>query len=227
MAALRRTPPPPTPRSRPEYQKSFITRVHQVLSMGYERLDPRALADQEEEDITGELTRAMQTALQDPHSPRWAKNFWAQEEIPVHGQGRLGKRRPRVDIQVMQHGVAKRPRFRFEAKRLHDARSRRAYLGHDGLGCYLEGRYAPDDEMAGMLGYVQQGTVEDHAASLAQMLRKNPKRYFVTEHGQWAVAPVVATQSTYRSVHERVDPLPCIMLLHTLLPFIGRFPQTV
>jgi len=90
----RRTPPPSTPRSRPEYQRSFITRVHQVLSMGYERLDPRAPAGHEEEDITGELTRAMQTALQDPGSPRWAKNFWTQEEIPVHGQGRLGKRRP-------------------------------------------------------------------------------------------------------------------------------------
>lgn len=219
MAALRRTPPPPTPRSRPEYQKSFITRVHQVLSIGYERLDPRALANQEEEDITGELTRAMQTALQDPHSPRWAKNFWAQEEIPVHGQGRLGKRRPRVDIQVMQHGVAKRPRFRFEAKRLHDAPSRRAYLGHDGLGCYLEGRYAPDDAMAGMLGYVQQGTVGYHAASLAQLLQNDPKRYGVTEHGQWTEVQVVATLSTYRSGHGRVDPLSDIALLHTLLPF--------
>jgi len=119
----------------------------------------------------------------------------------------------------MQHGVAKRPRFRFEAKRLHDARSRRAYLGHDGWECYLEGRYARDDDTAGMLGYVQQGTVEDHAASLAQMLRNKPKRYCVTEHGQWVEARVVATLSTYRSVHERVDPLPCIVLLHTLLPF--------
>ena len=226
MAVLRRTPPPSPPRNRPDYQRSFITRVHQVLSMGYERLDPRALAGHEEEDITGELTLAMQTALQDPGSPRWAKNFWTQEEIPVHGQGRLGKRRPRVDIQVMQHGVAKRPRFRFEAKRLHDARSRRAYLGHDGLGCYLEGRYAPDDKMAGMLGYVQQGTVEDHAAWLSETLRNDPKAYCVAEWGQWAEAQVSATLSTYRSVHERVSPLPSIVLLHTLLPFAGDTPTS-
>ena len=227
MTPVRRTPPPPTPRSRPEYQRSFITRVHQVLSMGYERLDSRALTGHEEEDITGELTRAMQTALEDSGAPRWVKNFWAQEEVPVHGQGRLGKRRPKVDIQVMQHGVVKRPRFRFEAKRLHDSRSRRRYLGHDGLGCYLDGRYAHDDETAGMIGYVQQGAVEDHAASLAQMLRNDPKRYWVTEQGQWTHAQVLATLSTYRSVHERVNPLPCIVLLHTLLPFVGRLPRTV
>jgi len=220
MGVLRRTPSPSTPRNRPEYRRSFITRVHQVLRMGYERLDAGALAANEEEDITGELTRAMQTALQDPRSPRWAKNFWAEEEIPVHRQGQTGKHRPRVDVQIMEHGIAKRPRFRFEAKRLHDAGSRRKYLGCDGLGCFLDGRYASDDETAGMIGYVQQGTVEGHAARLSQTLRNDPKTYCVTEHGHWTAVQVVATLSTYRSVHKRIDPLPCLVVLHTLLCFV-------
>ncbi len=226
MGVVRRKSPPSSPCNRSDYQKSFTTRVHQVLSMGYARLNVGSLAASKEEDITGELTCAMQTALQEPGAPRWAKYFWVQEEIPVHGQGREGKRRSRVDIQVMQHGRTKRPRFRFEAKRLHDTRSRREYLGRDGLGCYLTGRYASDDTMAGMLGYVQKGTVEHQATSFAEAFGSDPKRYGITEEGHWTHVQVVATLTTYRSVHDRVEPLPPIVLLHTLLAFAGEAPPS-
>ena len=219
MGFARRQQPCPKSRNKPAYQTSFVTRSHSILWMGYERLDARSFAGSQEEDITGELTRALQCALQDPRSPRWAKNFWAQEETRVHGHERLGKRRFRIDIQIMQHGIARRPRFRFEAKRLHDTSSRSEYLGNDGLGCYLDGRYADDDEIAGMLGYVQQGTVKAHAESLAEALKANPETYRVTERGQWTEFQVVKTLLTFRSIHKRLRSLPRIVLLHTLLSF--------
>ena len=115
MGFARRRQPRPQSHNKPEFQTSFVTHTHCLVRMGYERLDVRSFADRQEEEITGELTRAMQSALQDPRSPRWAKNFWVHEETRVHGHGRLGKRRFRIDIEIMRHGLAERPRFRFEA----------------------------------------------------------------------------------------------------------------
>jgi hypothetical protein len=219
MGFARRQQSRPRSANRPAYQASFVTRSHSIVRMGYERLDARSFTAHQEEDITGELTRAMQCVLQDPHAPRWAKNFWANEETRVHGHGRLGKRRFRIDIEIMQHGLATRPRFRFEAKRLHDTRSRTEYFGSDGLGCYLDGRYARDDEIAGMLGYVQSGSVKDHAASLAKALKDDPRTYAVAEGGQWTEFQVVKMLATFRSIHRRSPPLPRIIVLHTLLSF--------
>ena len=219
MGFARRQQPRPQSGNKPDYQTSFVTRSHSLVRMGYERLDARTFASHQEEEITGELTRAMQCALQDTRSPRWAKNFWAHEETRVHGHQRLGKRRFRIDIEIMRHGVAQRPRFRFEAKRLYDTGSRNEYLGKEGLGCYLDGRYASDDAMAGMLGYVQQGTVKAHAESLAKTLKAHQKTYCVAERGQWTELPVVKMLSTFRSIHKRSRPLPRIVVLHTLLLF--------
>jgi len=44
--------------NKPEYETSFVVRSHSLLSMGYVRLDAPSFAQHEEEDITGELTRA-------------------------------------------------------------------------------------------------------------------------------------------------------------------------
>jgi hypothetical protein len=187
--------------------------------MGYARLDAPSLVRHEEEEITGELTRAMQAAVQDPDAPRWARHFWPSEETPVHEPGRLGKRRRRIDIQIMQHGLTPRPRFRFEAKPLHDSGSRREYFGNEGLGRFLDGRYAKDDKTAGMLGYVQEGTAACQAGALADALKADPKRYRVGQDGEWREWRVVEGLSTFRSVHRRARPLPPITLLHTLLLF--------
>jgi hypothetical protein len=147
------------------------------------------------------------------------KNFWAHEEKRVHGHERLGKRRFRIDIEIMRHGVTKRPSFCFEAKRLHNASSRKQYLGNDGLGCYVDGRYASGDEIAGMLGYVQQGTLKAHAEALAKELQADRETYRVAERGEWTEFQVVKMLSTFRSIHKRSDPLPRIVVLHTLLLF--------
>lgn len=207
------------PGNRTEYRASFITRIHTVLGMGYARLDASIYAHLDEEEITGELTRAMQDAVQDRASPTWTKHFWVHEEVRVHAKDRKGKRRVRVDIEIMQHGLSPRPHFRFEAKRLIDGRSRRTYLGREGLGCLLDGRYAREDRYAGMLGYVQAGSGSDHANRLASILLRMPGKYSVAEEGHWIGAQVVADLSTYRSIHRRPEGLPEIVVLHTFLVF--------
>ena len=205
--------------NKPIYRSSFVQRAHCVLQMGYDLLDAAAFCNSQEEDITGELTRSMQTAVEGRDAPRWAKNFWASEEVRVADDSRLGKRRKRIDIEIIQHQAGPRPRFRIEAKRLHSPASRRDYLGEDGLGCFLDGRYAKKDQMAGMLGYVQEGTLELHAEAIGEFLKKKPTKYAVAPNGGWAKATILKDLATYRSVHGRVKPLPAIVILHTLLSF--------
>ncbi len=55
---------------------------------------------------------------------------------------------------------AGRPEYNFEAKRLfRPGFPASKYLGRDGLGCFLDGRYARAYHEAGMLGYVQSDSV--------------------------------------------------------------------
>ncbi len=201
------------------YRTSLVNRSHQVLKMGYDLLDPASLAASEEEAITGRLTKAMQDALENLEAPLWAKNFWAVEETRVNDSEREGKRRLRIDIEVIEHRRGPRPRFRFEAKRLRNSASRREYLGHDGLGCFLDGRYAASDPDAGMLGYVQEGKVTDHVAELCDSLLHDPSRFRVAQDGGWKEHRLVKGLQTYASSHQRTGGLPGILIFHTLLNF--------
>lgn len=203
----------------PVYRISFVSRSHQILRMGYDRLDAPKLSRHGEEEITGELTRSMQEALQDRRAPRWAKNFWAVEETRVHEETRLGKNRLRIDIEIIRSQAGPRPRFRFEAKRLHDVTSRREYLGDDGMGCFLDGRYAGEDSIAGMLGYVQANTVVSHATALKQALKADAEKYATLDDDQWIPTKFIKAFASYRTSHSRTKGLPDIILQHTLLDF--------
>ena len=105
------------------------------------------------------------------------------------------------------------------AKRLRDAASRRSYLGEDGLGCFLDGRYAKEDSIAGMLGYVQQDSVQGQARRVADTLEAAPENYALVAEGQWREVAIVRELSTFRSIHSRRRPLGPITLLHTFLLF--------
>jgi hypothetical protein len=205
--------------NRVSYRTSLVNRSHHVLKMGYDLVDPVSLAASEEEVITGRLTKAMQDALEDLEAPLWAKNFSAVEETRVNDSEREGKRRLRIDIEVIEHKRGPRPRFRFEAKRLRDSDSRREYLGHDGLGCFLDGRYAASDPDAGMLGYVQEGKAADHVVKIADYLLRDPVRFGVSQDGGWKEHRLVNGLQTYASSHQRTGALPDIVIFHTLLNF--------
>jgi hypothetical protein len=205
--------------NRTDYRRSFVNRSHAILKNGYDRLDSASFAGSEEEDITGELSRAMQGSLEDLQAPLWAKNFSVIEEERVHDDKRLGKRRLRIDIAVIHHQRGPRPRFRFEAKRLRDTDSRRDYLGSEGLGCFLDGRYAKDDPDAGMLGYVQSDSPATHVVALREALARDSKRYQIHEGGEWREHPITKGLSTFQSVHFRTNIGSQIIIFHTLLDF--------
>jgi hypothetical protein len=159
----------------------------------------------------------MQAALQDARAPKWAKNFWATEEGRLNAPGRKGKNRLRIDIEVMQHTRGARPSLQFEAKRLGPRSSHLRYLGKKGLACFLDGRYAAGSEVAGMLGYVQAGTIEDHANTLERALEKHSDKYLVRGGGKWVAFVIIAGLATYRTIHQRSGSLAPIMVFHSLL----------
>jgi hypothetical protein len=193
-----------------------VIRVHQLLKLGYDSLNPAEFAAAREETITGGLTAAMKTVLRSRTAPDWTADLTVGEEVYVEDGIRRGKRRLRIDIEFEQVRRGPRPIFQFEAKRLRSAASLRAYVGRDGLGCFLDGRYAREQDIADMLGYIQSGTVEQRTAQLAGKLDSH-RGTLAT--GRWQPRPCAPRLPTYQTRHRRTARLGPITILHSLLVF--------
>jgi len=185
MAISNQPRPPGRHPQRDEYLPSFVSHAHQLLKLGYDGLNPAEFATEREETITGSLTAAMKSVLRSRTAPEWTADLTVQDEVHVEDGIRRGKRRLRIDIEFEQVRRGPRPIFQFEAKRLRSAASLSAYLGSGGLGCFVDGRYAKDQDMAGMLGYIHAGTVEQRAVQLASKLDKHPSTLTT---GRWPPA---------------------------------------
>lgn len=191
-----------------------------MLALVYERLDRPSFREIQEPSITGELVRSMKEVLELEDAPDWAIPLCVADDPPQNVEGRLGKRRRRIDIEVERAGRGKRPRFHFEAKRLHDSSSLGAYVGIDGLQLFVRGIYSPDSNEAGMLGYVQAGTCSFWARELKKRLAANPGKYKLRADGS-LTRILLARQlgESHRSRHDRPNPKGPISIFHTFLLF--------
>lgn len=200
------------------YAESLCRHAHELVMMGYGRLRPSDHVASQETEITGELVRAMREAMQEASAPDWVARYALRDDPPLDVPGRYGKARPRVDIEfeLVRHGT--RPLLRFEAKRLGPGHSTSAYLGEDGLGCFLSGKYPLNHPEAGMLGYVQDGNAGAWAKRIASGLNKAPALYFL--HRKWRKRRVLATcDHTYRTVHAPPKVEGLVTVHHVLLSF--------
>lgn len=197
------------------YRMSFVTRVHTLVAVGYARLDPQDLASREETEITGMLVDAIDEYLQSTQAPTWAHRFAVHDDRPLTSMGKLGKSRPRVDIELERTQRGPRPSFQFEAKRLYASGSVAAYVGDDGLGCFTSGRYAADHATAGMLGYVQSETVSAWTAKVEKGIRKAKKKLRIIDKCACWTSVKLTGHASYRSAHRR-NPTP-ITVYHTFL----------
>ena len=173
------------------YAKQLRAHAHRLIAEGYARMDKAAFASEQEPAITGELVRQMRAYLESGAGvPAWVRHYSIHDDPPLNVDGRLGKARPRVDIEFERVAYGPRPRLRFEAKRLNSTNGHTVsvYLGRDGLGCFLSGRYPATHGEAGMLGYVQSEDETAWSERIAEALRRNGPRYAV-------VAPPLAPES--------------------------------
>lgn len=201
-----------------EFRGMFVGCVHQLVRLGYDRLDPATYSNTHETVITGQLIQAMEEVCDDPpeHIKSWIGFYNPTEETPIHATHRRGSNRQRLDIRVTSSHTLPRSRFCFEAKRLGPNHPVSTYLGNEGLGCFLNGEYARGDDTGGMLGYVQSNTVDHWVAQIAQSLDRSPETYYVIDG--WSPHPIAdGPNDTFRTQHLRSTVGRNITVYHSLL----------
>lgn len=203
------------------YCRALREHAHHLIARGYEQLRNAVFTEAEEQTITGALVSEMRRVLEsETDAPTWASHYSIHEDPPLSVPGRRGRARPRVDIELERLAPGRRPRLRFEAKRLcspgHPVRS---YLGEEGLGCFLSEKYPTTHGEAGMLGYVQSEDEGTWAAQLAHRLDQGGEEYrsVPPPFAQQAVDP--ALLHTYASHHQVRSGEERIVVHHVLLRF--------
>lgn len=203
-----------------DYLEVFVKRVHKLLGLAYKDLNHNEFATSEEEDITGELIRAMESLLDSPVTPDWSAWYSVREESRIHSKHRRGKRRRRIDIRIDCSEMRPCSRMSFEAKRLGLKHGTSEYIGKDGLQRFLDGSYAHNETIAGMLGYVQEGEPNEWALKVEKTINENAEKLGLLDSSPWRHKQQVnELPHTYRSGHERPSVGQAIEIFHTFLIF--------
>lgn len=214
------TPLPPDVDLRIAHRQALRERAIELLRLGHLNLDTRSFATSEEEDITGKLKEAIEAIIEvAPNAPSWVNRYTVCDEEKPSGTPKLGKRRPRIDITIKRRWRLREshPRFRFEAKRLKADKRISAYFGKEGIGCFLRGFYPLTHPEAGMIGYVQAGTLSEWQHRLGDFAKRNAARLRVVSDGDWKDYKCSLPNS---SVTEHSHPgFPRITIIHLLLSF--------
>jgi hypothetical protein len=191
-----------------------------LLQLGYDRLAPAAYSRAQEPEISGDLAQAIDDVLSERVKP-WMDKFSVHDDPPVHDGRRKGNRRKRLDLRIDSGSFHPRARFRFEAKRLGKRHLVTVYLGAEGLGRFLRGDYAREDDHAGMLGYVQSGDLQSWGKEIAVTLDAAPAEYKVDISLPFALVALSSTSSLqgYRSRHNRSTVGRTILIDHILMWF--------
>lgn len=205
---------------RTEHQRALRGHAVELLKRGHAKLDAASFSAAEEEDITGKLKEAIEAVIEvAPDAPAWMERYTVYDEEKPSGTTKLGKRRPRIDITVKRRWKLRElhPRFRFEAKRLKADRRISAYFGKEGIGCFLRGTYPLTHPEAGMIGYVQAGTLDEWQQRLGGYAKRNARRLRVVPSGDWkdykcALSNSSITKHRHPSFHQ-------LAIIHLLLRF--------
>jgi hypothetical protein len=213
--------------NRDAYRETFIRHVHRLLQLGYESVVPTRFTDAEEDEITGELCKRMKQLTEEEPSENWMARYAVHDQDPVNkvldektGKMRRGKRRPKLDIRLVNKGRVPNTRFCVEAKRLYRGDSAKAYVKDEGMGAFIGEYYAKGDDGAGMLGYIQTDSIVNWVSKLKAKLSEelNLQKYSGGEIWQlmhFRQGPL----HTYRSLHKRPKSGLALEVYHTFFVF--------
>lgn len=169
----------------------------------------------------------MKQLTEDEPSEKWMAYYSIHDQDPVNeklnpttGKIRLGKRRPRLDIRLVNKKSIPNPRFCVEAKRLYRSNSVAEYTNDEGLGAFVGGYYAKEDNAAGMMGYVQKESVAEWLPKLKKKLLKDVSSQVLVGGEVWRKFSFKkGPLHTYRSVHKRLNSASQLEVFHTFLTF--------
>jgi hypothetical protein len=207
---------------RGHYVVQFRRHCHELIAFGYSGIHAEDHSKSEEDYITQRLKETIKAAQRAGTLPRWADRYFITDQAPVSVPNRVGKERPKIDIEIESTESRSRPVYHFEAKRLRvdDSHSVSEYVGSEGLGSFLTELYGRSGGEGGMLGYVQSESPEHWANSIWNKIQRDgTQRYAITEDGAWTavcLTPVLA--NTYATRHRRPT-LGKTSIYHTLLDF--------
>jgi len=205
----------------PAYTAALRTHALTLLALGHARMTPANFTTSEEDAITGELTREMNAVIEDESAPEWAEHYSAREQVRANTPGLLGKARPIVDIEFERHRRGRRPRLRFEAKRLGPGRkhSANSYFGDGGLEAFTTGYYDRTHADVGMLGYVQSDDESKWAEKLSTASMSRLQSLGIIE--AWSAFPGEGfAPFTYRTGHHDESGR-TLNVFHVLLAFLS------
>ena len=206
-----------------DYEAAFHRAVLLLIIAGHKRLvmGDSDYFDVVEEDITGELTQKTEEYINSQDSPDWTKPYFVHEERRENVGGKKGKHRPRVDIACVLTGRKPQRLMRFEAKRLRrPGFTVGKYLGKEGLGEFIVGNYAAEDDTAGMLGYVQSDDCDYWAQTIADDLKDKKNEVGLIKGEQLEKAEFENIDQCYTTRHNRPTVKRELLVYHLLLAFI-------
>ena len=194
-------------------------RIHALMlvSFGYARMTPERFATEEEDTITGELTKEMKAAVEEETAPEWTDHYSISEQVRVNTAAKEGKARPIVDVEFERHKRGPRPRLCFEAKRLGPNHSAGNYFGDGGLEAFVTGYYNRTHEDAGMLGYVQSLNEEEWEIKLSVESKRRAAVLGITQG--WMEFPCAGCPSYTFYTRHRDDAGGNLSVYHVLLGF--------
>ncbi len=220
MSVCQKTPQEKYSANRQTYLDFFYCQVHELIQMGYQQIKTDSHYNSEEPDITGELIRSICVVLEDEKSPSWVEFYSVHDDPPINKKGIYGKRRRRVDIKFECLQRRSRPKMQFEAKRLYNGSSVSKYLGDEGLGCFLSGKYASEHQEAGMLGYIQVNNEATWANKIKRRIEEKPQDYSLCKNSRWVKTSITPKlRYTYRTSHNRAKIKEPIGISHIFLKF--------
>lgn len=209
------------PDIRDTYAIALRYHAHELVALGYQQMNCSTYANWDEPAITGELVRVMRELIESDKAPYWAVYYAIGDDPPLNVAGKHGKFRPRVDIEFERTGVrGLRPRLRFEAKRLGITAGHTvpAYLGADGMGCFISGKYPLTHNEAGMLAYVQSGNEKGWSDQIEDALKTKVAKYR-TASPPYCQQNICSLKHTYVSHHFTSSPKSVIVIHHLFLRF--------
>lgn len=197
--------------NRADYQAAFLQRVHRLLQLAYESLKPADYHTAEEDDITGDLCDHMKHLTEIAPTEKWMGHFSIHDQDPSSGVTsaktglpRKGKRRPKIDIRIVCKQQVPNRGYCIEAKRLYRSDSVGKYLDDEGIGAFILGEYAKDDDHGGMIGYVQNGKMQDWLSKVETRLPKLPHHRTAEKTQSWERTNFAkGPRLCYRSSHTR------------------------
>jgi hypothetical protein len=146
--------------------------------------------------------------------------FFVADDPPQNIAQRLGRRRPRVDLEFVESRITPRNRFHCEAKRLYRSGSVSEYLGSEGLGMFLTGAYASNEDEGGLIGYVQAGSISEWLDRIDAGFQKHERDLALCAGTSFSAVDAGRDLRTVSvSCHERITVCRRIHIFHILLLF--------